>query len=165
MNAPLSASADRVQHYLRQHGHDVTVRELTGSTRTAADAASTIGCSVGQIAKSLVFREKMSDEAILVVASGSNQVDIAKIGDVTGLILQRADGKFIKERVGFAIGGIPPVGHETPLRTFLDIDLRQYSTIWAAAGTPHAVFPLTPSALERLTQGQWLELALDQPCE
>jgi prolyl-tRNA editing enzyme YbaK/EbsC (Cys-tRNA(Pro) deacylase) len=92
-------------------------------------------------------------------ASGSNLVDIEKIAAATGLLLQRADGKFIKEKVGFAIGGIPPVGHAVPLRTLLDPDLLRYPIIWAAAGTPHAVFQLTPATLEQLTQGQWLELA------
>ena len=162
MNDVLSASAGRVQQYLQSHGYDFTVRELPGSTRTAAEAAATIGCSVGQIAKSLVFIEKKSSEAILVVASGTNLVDLAKIDALTGLALHRADGKFIKEKVGFAIGGIPPAGHATPLRTLLDIDLLQYPTIWAAAGTPHAVFPLAPTALERLTGGQWLALAQDE---
>jgi prolyl-tRNA editing enzyme YbaK/EbsC (Cys-tRNA(Pro) deacylase) len=155
----LSASAARVQRYLEQHGCHLLVRELPSSTRTAAEAAASIGCSVGQIAKSLIFREKNSGEAILVIASGSNLVDVEKIAAATGLLLQRADGKFIKEKVGFAIGGIPPVGHAVPLRTLLDPDLLHYPIIWAAAGTPHAVFQLTPAALEQLTQGQWLRLA------
>lgn len=162
MNDSLSTSAGRVQRYLQSHGYDITVKELPGSTRTAAEAAATIGCNVGQIAKSLVFMEKKSGEAILVVASGSNLVDLAKIDAQTGLALKRAEGKFIKEKVGFAIGGIPPAGHAIPLRTLLDVDLLQYPIIWAAAGTPHAVFPLVPSALEQLTGGQWLALAQDQ---
>ena len=159
MSSSLSASAARVQHFLQQQGFDLTVRELPGSTRTAAEAAAAIGCQVGQIAKSLIFNEKSSDEVILVIASGSNLVDLGKVAMATGLTLRRADGKSIKERVGFAIGGIPPVGHVIPLRTLLDVDLRGYEIIWAAAGTPHAVFPLTPAALEQLTQGQWLALA------
>ena len=163
MTETLSASAERVQLFLRQNGFAVTVRELPGSTRTAAEAAATIGCTVGQIAKSLVFQDKKSGEAILVVASGSNLVDLQRIFAATGLELKRADGKFIKETVGFAIGGIPPVGHAIPLRTLLDPDLLQYQVIWAAAGTPHAVFPLEPQALERLTAGQWLPLAQATP--
>lgn len=159
MTSSLSASAARVQRYLDQHDYRMTVRELPGSTRTAAEAATSIGCSVGQIAKSLIFQEKNSGEAILVIASGSNLVDVEKIAAATGLLLQRADGKFIKEKVGFAIGGIPPVGHVVPLRTLLDPDLLRYPSIWAAAGTPHAVFQLTPEALEQLTQGQWLRFA------
>ncbi len=132
---------------------------MPDSTRTAEDAANSIGCTIGQIAKSLVFREKQTDRPILVVASGANRVDVNKIQKATGLKLAKADADFVKDRAGFAIGGVPPVGHIEPLETFLDKDLQKYETIWAAAGTPFAVFQLKPADLEPLTHGQWLTLA------
>ncbi|EGB13357.1 YbaK/prolyl-tRNA synthetase associated region [Pseudodesulfovibrio mercurii] len=154
----LSRSAQNVQDFLSKQGDDFDVRELASSTRTAREAADSIGCSVAQIAKSLVFRERATGDPVLVVASGVNRVDPARVRLATGLDLGRADGNFVKDRTGFAIGGIPPVGHDVPLRTVLDRDLEQYAEIWAAAGTPHAVFRLTPDRLGALTGGQWVDL-------
>jgi len=159
MKSNLSDSAKRVQAFLSDKGFSFKVKELPGSTRTAQEAADSIGCGVAQIAKSLVFREKESGVTILVVASGSNRVDLAKIEKATGLKLGKADGKFVKEKVGFVIGGIPPVGHNEPLETILDPDLMRHEVIWAAAGTPFAVFQLKPADLEPLTNGRWVELA------
>lgn len=159
MNDALSKSAEKVQDFLKNRGFNFTVKELPGSTRTAAEAAESIGCTVGQIAKSLIFKDKNSQMPILIIASGANRVEVQKVEQATGLNLGKADAKFIKETVGFVIGGIPPVGHNTPLRTILDPDLKQYRTIWAAAGTPFAVFELPTTALENLTQGQWVTLA------
>lgn len=159
MAVQLAESARRVQDFLSARGHDFTVKELPGSARTAGEAAESLGCSVSEIAKSLVFKDERSGEPVLVVASGSNRVDVAKIEAATGLKLGRADGKYVKEKVGFAIGGIPPVGHSSPLRTILDMDLRKFEVIWAAAGTPHAVFALQPADLGQLTRGEWLVLA------
>ena len=159
MDSTLSSSAKRVQDFLVARGFSFEVRELPGSTRTAQEAAESVGCTVSQIAKSLVFKEKKTDRLVLVIASGSNRVDVKKIQRSTGLKLGKADGKFVKERVGYAIGGIPPAGHNEALETFLDRDLKNYDVIWAAAGTPFAVFPLKPADLEPLTQGRWLDLA------
>lgn len=159
MASGLRASANRVQEFLSERGFTFEVRELPGSTRTAQEAADSIGCAVAQIAKSLVFREKETDIPVLVIASGSNRVDTAKIEIETGLRLGKADGNYVKERVGFAIGGIPPVGHNEPLVTILDTDLKKYEVIWAAAGTPFAVFQLKPADLEPLTHGRWLEIS------
>ncbi len=159
MQTSLSQSARRVQECLTALGFAFAVQELPGSTRTAAEAAASIGCSVAQIAKSLVFRDGGSGEPILVVASGENRVDLEKIRQATGLGLAKADGRFVKETVGFAIGGIPPVGHSRPLRTLLDPDLLQYQVIWAAAGTPFAVFSLRPQDLPAMTGGEWMEMA------
>ena len=159
MSAPLRDSARRVQEFLTARGFSFEVRELPGSTRTAQEAADSVGCQVAQIAKSLVFKEKSSGEPVLVIASGANRVDLKKVAAATGLRLGRADGNYVKQTVGFAIGGIPPAGHLTPLKTILDIDLKQYATIWAAAGTPFAVFELKPADLEPLTQGAWIDLA------
>ncbi len=159
MAVVLTGSARRVQEFLAAKGVPCIVKELPDSTRTAEEAALSIGCDVAQIAKSLIFREDGSDLPILVVASGVHRVDLQKIERATGLKLGRADGRYVKERVGYAIGGIPPVAHITPLTTLLDQDLRQYETVWAAAGTPFAVFALQPDDLQPLTDGKWLDLA------
>jgi prolyl-tRNA editing enzyme YbaK/EbsC (Cys-tRNA(Pro) deacylase) len=159
MASKLSDSANRVQDFLLEKGFSFEVKELPSLTRTAQEAADSIGCSVAQIAKSLVFREKETNFPILVIASGSNRVDLAKIEKETGLKLGKADGNYVKERVGYAIGGVPPVGHNEPLETILDTDLKKYEVIWAAAGTPFAVFQLKPTDLEPLTNGRWLELS------
>lgn len=158
MESKLSDSAKRVQDFLSAMGFYFKVKELPGSARTAQEAADSIGCTVSQIAKSLVFKDKEIDRPVLVIASGSNRVDIMKIQKSTGLKLGRADGKYVKERVGFAIGGVPPAGHNEPLETILDIDLKKYETIWAAAGTPFAVFQLKPADLEPLTKGRWVDI-------
>ena len=159
MSEALSSSAQRVQDFLKAQDCAFQVRELDDSTRTAQAAADALECTVGQIAKSLVFVDQATGDPILVIASGSNRVDVKKIEEATGLVLEKADGKWVKKIVGFAIGGVPPVGHLQPLRTFLDPDLRQYDVIWAAAGTPHAVFALTPAELERVTNGTVVPLA------
>lgn len=162
MNSSLSHNARRVQECLAALGFSFEVKELPGSTRTAAEAAASIGCSVAQIAKSLIFRDEQSGGPVLVVASGENRVDLAKIGKATGLVLVKADGRYVKENVGYAIGGIPPVGHDRPLRTLLDPDLQQYQVIWAAAGTPFAVFALAPVDLPAMTGGEWIDLAQER---
>lgn len=159
MVSELRDSAKRVQEFLLTKGFSFDVKELPGSTRTAQEAADSIGCTVSQIAKSLVFREKETDLPILVIASGSKRVDVKKIERSTGLKLGRADGKYVKERVGYAIGGVPPVGHNESLNTILDPDLKQHEEIWAAAGTPFAVFQLKPADLESLTKGEWVDLS------
>ena len=134
------------------------MREFADTTRTAAEAARQIGCAVGQIAKSLVFRAEPSGRAILVIASGSHRVQEKRIETALGERLARADPDFVRERTGFAIGGVPPVGHAEPPVIFIDRDLLQHAEIWAAAGTPFAVFPLTPQDLLRLTGGQVVEI-------
>ena len=159
MSHPQKASARRVQDYLHERGFSFQVKELPDSTRSAQEAADAIGCSVPQIAKSLIFRDEDSGKAVLVVASGSNRVSTDKIEQATGLRLGKADGRFVREQTGFAIGGIPPVAHAKPVITILDPDLRQYDLIWAAAGTPNAVFALKPDDLDPLTGGRWIDLA------
>lgn len=152
-------SAQRVQAYFKDRGFEFEVKELSGSTRTAQEAANSIGCAVAQIAKSLVFKNATSNEPVLIIASGTNRVDVKKIEGEIGFKLSRADADYVREKTGFAIGGIPPAGHEQPLKTFLDQDLKQYDEIWAAAGTPFAVFRLIPGDLGPLTEGQWMDLA------
>ena len=147
----LSAAAQRVQDRLRALGLDRQVSESAQTTRTAADAAQRIGCQVGQIAKSLVFKGARTGRPLLVITSGANRVDEARVGEVTGEPLAKADAGFVREHTGFAIGGVPPVGHAQPIAVYVDEDLLRHEEIWAAAGTPNAVFPLTPPELLRIT--------------
>lgn len=162
MTSVLTNSAKRVQEFLDSKGFSFEVKELPDSTRTAQEAAESIGCNVGQIAKSLIFKEKKTDRPILIIASGLNRVSLTKIQGTENVALGKADGKFIKDRVGFAIGGIPPVGHSESLVTFLDVDLKKYDIIWAAAGTPFAVFQLKPCDLGPLTNGKWIDLSEEE---
>jgi prolyl-tRNA editing enzyme YbaK/EbsC (Cys-tRNA(Pro) deacylase) len=158
MASGLRDSAKRVQEFLALKGFSFWVRELPNSTRTSQEAADSIGCTVGQIAKSLVFKERNSGRPVLVIASGANRVDLNKVERATGLVLGRADGKLVKNRTGYAIGCVPPAGHKEPLETLLDPDLLDNETIWAAAGTPFAVFELRAADLEPLTGGTWVDL-------
>lgn len=153
-----AGSAKKVQDFLLDNGFSCNVKELPDSTRTAAEAAKAIGCEVAQIAKSLIFMDKATGNPILIIASGVNQVDIKKIEHSTGLHLIKADGKFVKEKVGFAIGGVPPVGHNEKILTFLDPDLMGYEWIWAAAGTPFAVFQLSSKEIQKMTDGKFIDL-------
>lgn len=147
MPLELSASAQRVQDALSAAGLNCAVVELPASTRTAQEAAQAIGCRVEQIVKSLVFRGRRSGQPVLVLASGSNRVNEKRVGELLGEPIERADADFVREHTGFAIGGVPPVGHPAPLTTLLDRDLLAYAELWAAAGTPHAVFRLAPADL------------------
>lgn len=154
MTTPLSPSAQKVQQALQALGMTLQVVELPDSTRTAIEAAQAVGCQVGQIVKSLVFKTKRSQRALLVIASGSNRVDEKLIEARIGEPLGKADAEFVRQQTGFAIGGVPPLGHASPLLTFIDQDLLQYERVWAAAGTPHAVFELNPADLARMTGGE-----------
>lgn len=149
----LSASAQKVQDALNAMGLTLEVVELPGSTRTAAEAAQAVGCQVGQIVKSLVFKARRSERPILVIASGANRVAEPLIEALIGEPLGKADADFVRLHTGFAIGGVPPVGLSETLTTFIDEDLLHYAGVWAAAGTPHAVFQLNPQELPRLTGG------------
>lgn len=153
MTTSISASAKKVQAALQEKGFSFQVEELPGSTRTAQDAAGAVGCGVGQIAKSLVFKMKGSGEPILVIASGANRVDEEKLAERAGEPVKMAHPDFVRRHTGFAIGGVPPVGHDNPMRTWIDEDLLEHDEIWAAAGTPHALFRLDPADLPRMTEG------------
>lgn len=154
----LSPSAQKVQEALSQSGVQLQVVELPASTRTSAEAAQAVGCQVGQIAKSLVFKTSETQKPILVIASGANRVEEAKVGARLGEAIGKADADFVRSRTGFVIGGVPPVGHTEALKTFIDEDLLNYQQIWAAAGTPNAVFPLTPTDLIQITQGEVIKI-------
>ena len=150
----LKTSAQKVQDAVTALGFDFNILEFNETTRTSADAAVAIGCAVDQIAKSLVFKTKITGRAILVIASGSNMANIKLIKAEVGENITRPDADFVKGQTGFAIGGIPPIGHAQNLTTFIDEDLFLYEDIWAAAGTPNAVFRLTPKELEKMTGGK-----------
>lgn len=154
MNNSLRNSANRVQEELNKYGLELQVVEMSESTRTAQEAADTIGCQVGQIAKSLIFKGKESDKPILIIASGTNRVSEKKCKEFVGEPIVRPDAAYVLDNTGYAIGGIPPIGHKTKMACFIDEDLLQYETIWAAAGTPFAVFKLTPNILVDITQGK-----------
>jgi len=158
MSETLSESAQKVQNALNRHGVTCEVVELPGSTRTAQEAAQAIGCRVEQIAKSLVFRGKTSNRPILVVASGVNRVNEKGLRDLLSEPVRKADAEFVRKHTGFAIGGVPPAGLSEPMEIFIDEDLFKHEEIWAAAGTPHAVFKLTAADLIKVTQGKVVKI-------
>jgi prolyl-tRNA editing enzyme YbaK/EbsC (Cys-tRNA(Pro) deacylase) len=145
------SSIDRVRQALQAAGMTPRVMEMPQTTRTAADAAKAIGCEVAQIAKSLVFR--IGNEPLLVITSGTNRVNETAVASAIGAAITKADAEFVRQITGFAIGGVPPVGHSAPIRTLIDEDLLRFERIWAAAGTPNAVFELSPAELPRITGG------------
>jgi prolyl-tRNA editing enzyme YbaK/EbsC (Cys-tRNA(Pro) deacylase) len=150
----LSSSARRVQEAMKQLGFEYRVVELPATTRSAADAANTIGCKVEQIAKSIVFRARNTDRPVLVIASGVNRVNEKRVGELLSEPIGKADADFVRKTTGFAIGGVPPLGHLQRMEIFIDEDLLNYDQIWAAAGTPNAVFGLLPADLVRMTGGR-----------
>jgi len=150
----LTPTAQKVQDTLTARGFNCKVIEFQESTRTAQEAADRAGCTLGQITKSLIFKGKASSKPILVLTSGANRVDEKLISQYTGEAIGRADADFVRAVTGFAIGGVPPLGHAQKMETYLDEDLLQYKTIWAAAGTPNAIFELTPDDLQKMTGGK-----------
>lgn len=150
----LSLSAQKVQDLLTLQGFDCKVVESTESTRTAQEAADRAGCLLGQIIKSLIFKGKTSHKPILVLTSGANRVDEKRISEYANEPIVRADADFVHSVTGFAIGGVPPLGHIQKMETYLDEDLLQHKTIWGAAGTPNAIFELTPDDLIKMTNGK-----------
>lgn len=147
----MKPAAERVQQILRELGLDSQIVEFSESTKTSADAAAAINTTVAQIAKSILFAA--GDSPVMVIASGVNRVDTAKVQQHVKQSLGKASAAFVREHTGFVIGGVPPVGHSTNFPIFIDHDLLQYAEIWAAGGTPNAVFPLTPADLVRITNG------------
>ncbi len=154
MTKSLSPTALKVQELLRQLGCRSQVIELPDSTRTAADAARANGCEIGQIAKSLVFVTRDSCRPVLVITSGANRVNEKLIGELLGEPIQKADADFVRQATGYAVGGIPPVGHRQEILTFIDRDLLQYGEIWAAAGTPNSQFRVAPQELVEISGGR-----------
>ena len=155
MKPATTPSALKVQAAL---GPAFQVLEFEASTRTSQDAAAAIGCTVAEIAKSLIFKAAQ-DRAVLVIASGVNRVDEKKVRALLGQKIERADADFVRHSTGFAIGGVPPLAHATQSIVLIDSDLQRFPAVWAAAGTPNAVFKIAPADLIRLTQGQVADIA------
>ena len=153
MAAPLKPSAQRVQDALYQQGYSQQIIELADSTRTAAEAAAAVGCTVAQSPNALLFPCPTPGQPILIIVSGANRVHEGQAAAAIGERLDKADADFVRATTGFAIGGVPPIGHAGPLATYIDQDLLQFDEIWAAAGHPHAVFRLTPTELVAMTGG------------
>ena len=151
----------RVASFLEQFVIDFEIRLLSEAVRTARLAADALGCEVGQIANSLIFRDVGKEGAVLVMCAGDRRVDLQKVKALTGIELGKADAEFVRQQTGFAIGGVPPVAHTNPLRCLLDASLQRHGEIWAAAGTPESVFRMTPAELQQITAGAWQELTQD----
>ncbi len=147
----MTNSIERVRSALGEAGHPDTIATFPDGTRTAADAAAAIGCTVAQIAKSIVFRA--GDEPVLVIASGENRVDVAKVAAAFGVRIGRADASWVRDTTGFAIGGVAPVAHLTPPRVLIDRDLLALDPVWAAAGSPSHVFRTSAVELVRMSGG------------
>jgi prolyl-tRNA editing enzyme YbaK/EbsC (Cys-tRNA(Pro) deacylase) len=156
---PLPRAARRVAAALAARGHSGEIRILTDSARSAAEAASALGVAQEQIVKSMVFRGRTSGRAILALVGGSSRVDTELLAAVTGEAVERADADWVREQTGFAIGGVPPVGHGERVRTVAERSLVAFGLLWAAAGTPHAVFPLRGDELADLTGAELASIA------
>jgi prolyl-tRNA editing enzyme YbaK/EbsC (Cys-tRNA(Pro) deacylase) len=158
MSNTLSPSVQKVQDVLKALGFINEVMELQTTTRTSAEAAQAVGCRAEQIAKSIIFRRKQTDKPILIIASGPNRVNEKRIEELISEPLSKADADYVRKHTGFVIGGVPPIGHIEKLDILIDEDLLQYKEIWAAAGTPNAVFKLTPSDLVKMTRGRVISI-------
>lgn len=153
-----NSSIRKVKEAIIERGFDFEIKVLPDSTRTAKEAADTIGCTISEIAKSLIFKSIESEKPVLVIASGSNRVATDKISNLLNEEIIKADADFIRKQTGFAIGGIPPVGHKYALNTIIDEDLLNFDIIWAAAGSPFAVFSLHSKELADMTGGKIAEI-------
>ncbi len=155
--ATLSSSAQKIQNLLNELGYAYTVVEHAESTRTAQEAAERASCELGQIVKSLVFASD-SGKALLILVSGANRVNEKRVAEHVGDKIRRADADFVRRATGFAIGGVPPVGHAEKMETYIDEDLLKYETVWAAAGTPNAIFELKSADLQKMTNGKVVQV-------
>jgi prolyl-tRNA editing enzyme YbaK/EbsC (Cys-tRNA(Pro) deacylase) len=153
MAEELSRSTRRFQELLSSFGKDFDVVQLPSSTRTAVEAAAAVGCSVEQIAKSILFRTIEGKRPVMVIASGINRVNESRVAEIVGGPIEKADAAYVREKTGFVIGGVPPIGHTEPILTIVDEDLLKLTEIWAAAGTPNSVFKLTGARLLEMTGG------------
>ncbi|MBS0652092.1 MAG: YbaK/EbsC family protein [Verrucomicrobia bacterium] len=154
----MTKNAQTIQEILIQRGIDTKVIEFSSSTRTAADAAHAIGCDVAQILKSLIFRTKNTHRPILVLVSGANRANEQLVEASVGEEIVKADADFTREVTGFAIGGIPPIGHKQKIETYIDEDLLKLNELWAAAGTPHSVFSISSHLIVGLTEGRVIKV-------
>ena len=148
---------DKIQSILAEHGIDAKILVFSESTKTSQDAAAQAHCQLGQIAKSIIFR--IGDEPVLAIMSGPNRVSLQKLEQMIGGKPEKADAQFVLEKTGFPIGGVPAFGHNTPIKfIFMDHDLTKYETIWSAAGTPHAIYEITPQNLARMSNAQIMDI-------
>ncbi len=147
----MSKSLKRVEAALAEAGLATDIREMQASTRTAADAAAAVGCGVDQIVKSIIFRGEATGHVVLFLTAGGNRVDDAKASAVAGQPLGKADADLIRAETGFAIGGVSPIGHLTPVTAYLDPKVMSFDKVYAAAGTPRHLFAITPDDLLNLT--------------
>lgn len=154
----LKDSSQRVQDILNQYQLDLKVIEFEELTRTSQEAANVIGCEVGQIAKTLIFKGKKSNKPICVIASGKNRVDEKKIAHHVEEEIEKSSAEFVLQHTGFSIGGIPPIRYQFEIKPLIDEDLMLYLEIWAAAGTPNSVFRLAPQNLLKITGGYVINL-------
>lgn len=143
----LKPAAQRVADAANAAGLDITITTHAKSTRTAEEAAKACGCNIGQIVKSLVFQGNTSGAPILLLVSGANRVNEKAVAVDIGEALKRPDAAYVRDITGYAIGGIPPLGHASPMKTYIDKDLLAYPLVWAAAGTPESVFAVDPRQL------------------
>jgi len=150
---------DRVRAALEAAGLRCTIHTLPGSTRTAVEAAAAVGCSVAEIAKTLVFRG--GDRAVVAIMSGDNRLDTGKLAAALGEPVGRADADFVRAATGFAIGGVPPLGYAAPVDVFMDADLYRFAEVWAAGGSPFSVFPVAPARLRGVSGAQVVDLKVD----
>ncbi len=151
---------EKVAALLREFGHAYPVVILPSSGRTSAEAAASLGCAVAEIAKSIVFRRTADDVAVMVIASGADRIDETKVAALAGPI-GKADARFVKERIGYAIGGVCPIGHVHESVILIDRKLCVFEYVWAAAGHPHAVFKLSPAQLQAMTGAPVVDVALE----
>ncbi len=154
MTTELSPRVLKVQQALQQKGLTLAIQELNDSTRTAQQAAEVVGCDVAQIVKSLIFKGKKSQHPFLVVASGGNRVSVKKLSKLVGEKISKPNADFVRAQTGFAIGGVPPVGHIQQIPCYIDDDLLTHDQLWAAAGSPNALFCLSPDDLLHITNGE-----------
>lgn len=159
MNAPLPSSSQKVKDCAAKLGLEIHVRAMPQSTRTAEEAAAACECDVEQIVKSLVFQGATSGTPYLLLVSGKNRVDQDGVAHTIGEALSRPDARTVRDWTGFAIGGIPPFAHDRPMKTFIDPDLLTHDIVWAAAGTPHAVFSVDPKALARAVDAVTIKMS------
>ncbi|MGD2029024.1 MAG: YbaK/EbsC family protein [Desulfobacterales bacterium] len=150
----LNTSVRKVEKALEGYGLECPVLTMKETTRSAQDAANSLGCGVEQIVKSLVFMTKKTKKPILVLASGANRVNTKKIRNFLSEPIKMADPDFVRAKTGFVVGGVPPLGHTSSLETFIDEDLLKYPEIWAAAGTSNTMFKLSPDDLQKITHGK-----------
>lgn len=150
----LKKSSQKVQEILQSHNLDISVIEFPDTTRTSQEAASVIGCEVAQIAKTLIFKGKKTQQPICIIASGKNRVDENKVEQYVGEAIERPDADYVLQHTGFVIGGVSPVGYQFNISPLIDEDLLNYEIIWAAAGTPFSVFKISPQDLIKITQGK-----------